>query len=149
MGSKARDGYEEGIADGKQAGVDQSDHIARVGFFDRFAVTTEQPMRPGHPDLASQPGMIDHHVLLKAARTDAKKSHPVAMLRVHVRLDFEHKAGEGLIRRLHLALRARAWTGRRGQIDEGIQKRADAEVGQCAAEEHRREFPGEKAGPIE
>ena len=93
--------------------------------------------------------MIDHHVLLEAARHNTQKRHPIAMLRVHVRLNLEHKAGELVVRRLHDPLRAHARARRGRELEEPVQKWLDAEVRQRAPEEYRRELAGEKAVAIE
>ena len=139
----------ERIADGKEAGVHQPDDVAWVGLFNGFPITAEEPVRSRHPDLPAQPRVIDHHVLLEAARDNTQKRHPIAMLRVHVRLNLEHKAGELVVRRLHQPLRAHARAWRGGELEKGVQEGLDAEVGQRAAEENRREFAGEKTVAIE
>ena len=59
------------------------------------------------------------------------------MLRVHVRLNLEDEAGELLLRRLDRAKGRFARRRCRCQLEEFPEERLDAEVRQCAAEEHR------------
>src|SRR5207244_6957827 len=108
-----------------------------------------EPVRSCHAYLPVQSCVIDHHVLLETARNDTHKRHPITMLRVHVRLNLEHKAGEFLVRRLHEPLRTHARARRRCELEEPVQKRLDAEVRQRASEEDGRELAGEKAVAIE
>src|SRR5262245_18708162 len=60
----------KGVADGKEAGVHKPDDIARVGLFNCFTVTAEEPVWPRHPDLPVYPSMIHLHVLFVTARHD-------------------------------------------------------------------------------
>ena len=138
----------ECVADSKEAGVHQPHDVARVGFLNRFSVTAEESVRSRHPDLAVQPRMMNHHVLLEATRYNAEECHPIAMLRVHVRLDLEHKAREFVVRRPHEPLRAHARARRRREMKEPVQEWFDAEVRQRAPE-RPRELAGEEAVAIE
>src|SRR5580765_2641941 len=106
-------------------------------------------MRSCHPNLPVKSRMIDHHVLLESARYNAQERHPIAMLRVHIRLNLEHKAGELIIRRLHQPLRTHARARRGSELEEPIQKWLDAEVCERAPEEHRRQLAGEETVAIE
>ena len=42
-----------------------------------------------------------------------------------------------------------AWQRRRGEVEEAVEERLDAEVGQRAAEEHRRQVAGAEGGEVE
>jgi hypothetical protein len=52
------------------------------------------------PDLLAGAHVLDLHPRLEAAGADAHEGDPVAVLRVHVRLDLEDEAGEGLVVRV-------------------------------------------------
>jgi hypothetical protein len=77
---------------------------------------------------------------LKAPGTDPQEGNAVAVLGVHIGLDFKDKAGKigifggngpaSLVVRLRLA----------GQLHKGIQEEAHAEIGQGAAEKDGRLF---------
>src|SRR4029077_8970360 len=98
-GRRAGTAGAERVADGKETWVYQTNDVAWIGLFNRLPVTAKESMRSRHSDLPVQPRMIDHHILLKAARYDAQKRHSVAMLWIHVRLNLEDKAGELVVRR--------------------------------------------------
>ena len=71
------------------------------------------------------------------------------MLRVHIRLDLEHEAGKERSVGLDQAVGGPARQRRRRQRQKAVEERLNAEVGQCAAEEHRRERAGAKALEVE
>src|SRR4030095_13432254 len=77
-------------------------------------------------------------VLGKLTRTDANERHAIPMTRVHVRLNLEHESSEAFVGRLHDTRVARAILWRRRELDQRLKERFEAEVGQRAAEEHRR-----------
>ena len=56
---------------------------------------------------------------------------------VHVGLNFEHKSGKIRVKGVDDATVSRPGQGRGRQLQEGFQKRLNAEVCQCGAEEHR------------
>ena len=80
---------------------------------------------------------------VEPAGADADEGDAIAMTRIHVRLDLEDEPGEALVDRAHLAGVAGARLRRRRELDERLQKRLEPEVGQRAAEEHRRLPPGQ------
>ena len=77
------------------------------------------------------------------------KRDPVPMARIHVRLDFEHEPGEALVSRMHRSGIGRSRLRRGSELDERPQKRLEAEIRECAAEEHRSLPAGEVLGRIE
>ena len=82
------------------------------------------------------------HAPLKAAGADAHEGDAVPVGLVHVGLNFEDEAGEGVLRRLHRHAAAGAGQGRGGQPQEFFQERLHAEVGQRRTEEHGAEVAG-------
>ena len=128
----------ERVADREMPGVDEADDVARVGDVDRLAVAAEEPVRARRPERLPQPAVGHHHVLREAAGAHADERDAIAMARIHVRLDLEHKAGEALVGRVHDPRIARARLRRRREVDERLEERLEAEVRQGAAEEHGR-----------
>ncbi|MNJ64682.1 hypothetical protein D3C77_606490 [compost metagenome] len=63
------------------------------------------------------------------------------MRRIHIRLDFEHIAGELLVRRLDQSSQAVARFRLRSKAQEIFQKRLNPEIVDGAAEEDRGQFP--------
>ena len=95
----------EGVADGEEPRIDQPDHVAGERLLDRLPVLTEEPVRAGEADRPAQARVEDLHVLLEAPGADPQEGHPVAVARVHVRLDLEDEAGEiGVVRRHRAAV---------------------------------------------
>ena len=58
-----------------------------------------------------EPRVVHGHVLLESARADPHEGHPVAVLRVHVRLDLEYEGREGVGRGLDHPAAARPGGG--------------------------------------
>ena len=85
------------------------------------------------------------HAALEAARADAHERDAVAVLRIHVRLDLEHEAGERRLGRLDDA-RASPSRGCGGGASstQRLQDLLHAEVVDRRAEEHRRLLAGEE-----
>jgi len=81
--------------------------------------------------------MAGLHAGLIAAGTNAQESDPVAVLRVHVRLNLEHEAGERFLSGCDLAGGSGARPGRWSVFDETVQHFLYAEVGQRRTEIHR------------
>ena len=126
----------------KMPGLTQPDDIARVGFFDRLALLREEPVRAGVTrDPLAEPRVADGHVLLEAPGADAQEGHAVAVLRVHVRLDLEDEAGEGLgsSARVDAGRSSVARPGGGASSMQRLEERLDAEVVERAAEEDRRD----------
>ena len=79
-------------------------------------------------------------VALEATRADFQKRDPVAVVRVHVRMDLEHESGQFLLVGRHVALERMRLAGRRRDTDEAVEQLADSEIVQCAAEKDRRDL---------
>ena len=140
----------ERVADRELPGVDQADDVAGVGLVDRLAVAAEEAVGARRRGSACPARLFDdRHVLGEPARADAHERDAVAMARIHVRLDLEHEAGEALVGRLDDAGVAGARLRRRRELDQRAQERLEAEVGQRAAEEHRRLPAGAVLGDVE
>ena len=86
--------------------------------------------------------MLHRHVLFKLAAAHPHKGHPVAVARIHVGLQLEHKAAETGADRIDLTGIAGAAHRLLGQLQKGIKKRPHAEVGHRRTKENRRELTG-------
>ena len=84
--------------------------------------------------------MGHEHVALEHARCDADERHVVAVLRIHVCLNLEHKAGERLVRRVHHPAAAITRDGRRSEREKAVEQHLHTEVIHRAAEENGRQF---------
>ena len=107
LGREARDPLEldalafgEGVADAQVAAVHHPDDVARIRLLDRRALAGEELLRRGEADGLSGARLLHLHPRFELPRADTDKCDAIAMLRVHVRLDLEHEAGERLVGRL-------------------------------------------------
>ena len=64
----------------------------------------------------------------------------MAVVGVHVRLDFENEAGHGLLARRDLATVGDLRAGRRRDLGQAVDQFVNAEILQSAAKQHRREM---------
>ncbi len=81
--------------------------------------------------------MVQLHALFVAAGADTHEGNTVAVFRVHVRLNLEHKTGEGRFGRLHVTLVAGARLRARCPVDDSVQHLINTEVTQCGTKEYR------------
>ena len=85
----------DGVADEEVVVAHDAHHIAGPRLVDGLAVLGEEALGIPEADGFSGAGVDGRHVALEAARDDAEEGNAVAVLRVHVRLDFENEAREG------------------------------------------------------
>ena len=155
LGRKARDAFkgeglavDEGVADAQVAAVPDADDVAGVGLFDRGPLLGHEDHRSIDRELldvfagfdaGADADLLDGHALFKATAGDPHKGDSITVLGIHVRLDLEHEAGEGVVDRVDrddVAQLARArvdvahvsgaWCG--AQVREAIEKWFDTEV---------------------
>ena len=74
--------------------ADEADDVAGPGLVHRLAFVAKQFVRAGQAHLLRGTRVVHRHVALEFAGTNPDERDAVAMLRVHVRLDFENKAGK-------------------------------------------------------
>ncbi len=133
----------ERVADAELRVPHQANNVARVRLVNRLALLPEELVRTRKAHLPAGARVRDNHVALKAPRADAHERDAVAVLRVHVRLDLEDKAGERPVVRGHQAVAGAVRTGRRGTLQERVEQQLDAEVVHRAAEENRGQLAPE------
>ena len=95
------------------------------------------------------PAVRQGHVFDEAPGADAHERDSVAVTRVHVRLNLEHKTGEPIVRRVHGTCVAHSGLWTRRNVDECLQEGLESEVGERTAEEHRSLTPFTVLGQIE
>src|SRR5207253_10263788 len=134
---EARDAIEDdgiargdGIADLEKTGIHEADHVAGIGALDRLPLACEEAVRPRHAHFPIQSRVVDEHVLLEDAGADAHEGQAIAMALVHVRLDLENEAREGVRGRRELELfalrvaRMTRWRRWR-ELEQRIEERLD------------------------
>ena len=130
-------------------GVDEADDVAGERLVDRLAVG---PNAVVAYLVANGPAgaLAGHdHAPLEAAGADAGEGDAVAVRRVHVGLDLEHERRERRVERARLAVDRRAAATARGEVDDGVEQHAHAEVGQRRPDEHRRRLAGEERRQVD
>ena len=126
------------------AGVVQADDIAREGFVDHRFLFGHKCGRRGELDVFAGAYMQVRFIAFENSRTNLQEGDPVAVVRVHVRMDFKEESGQFGFVRVDVALRRMRFPRRRGDVDKTVEQLADAEIVQRAAEENRRD----RSGPV-
>ena len=131
----------ERVADAQRAAVDHADHVARPRLLDRAALARQELLRRREAHRSSRVRTcftcIPASKRPEQTRTNATRSR---CLRVHVRLDLEHEAGERRRVGSTMPVVDSRGDGARRELEELVEERLDAEVRERAAEEHRREL---------
>src|SRR5471032_3084157 len=128
----------ERVADLHVTDIRQADDVAGVGLLYLFARRGHEGDHRRDLDLAPEAQMLDLHAALEPSRAHAQEGDAVAVGRVHIGLDLEHEAGEGLLGRIDHAHGGIAFARRRRPFDQRRQNLAHAEVVDGGTEEHRR-----------
>ena len=120
-----------GVTNREDARIEQAHDIACVGFIDNSAVVGHERSAGSKLQLLLSLHMVGFHASLELARADAYEGNAVAMVLVHVRLDFEHEAREGLRHRINWHVGKAVVVGARcgRQLQEPFQEGLYAEVG--------------------
>ena len=82
----------EGIADFNGAMIVDADNVAGIGFFNVRPVLRHENGGIGKCQFLSCPVMKHFHAPRKSAGANSQKSNPVAMRRIHIGLNLEHKS---------------------------------------------------------
>ena len=138
------------IADAELAVVGHADDVARIGKIGNLAFFGEEEDRRGNGDLLAGTHMFQLHAALERARAQAHEGNPVAVLRVHVGLHLEDKAGDLVFFR-HDGAPAGGRLGmrRRCEFGDEVEDFLNAVVAQGRAEEDRRQMAFQKAFLVE
>ena len=94
-------GSTEGVPNGKNPGVKQTQNIPGVGFFHNFPVLSHHLLRLGKLHLFVALDMVHLHALFKPAGTNPHKSHPVPVGLIHIGLDFKDETRKIGVERIH------------------------------------------------
>src|SRR5690606_38316358 len=135
--------------DAEAAAVMDADHVAGPRLLHGHTLLGQELLRLREPHVLSAARVAHDHTRLEPARTDADERDAVPVLRVHVRLDLEHEAGERCVVRPDDAVPGLAWWRRGREFEEVLEERLDAEVGERAAEERRRDLAAQERVRIE
>src|SRR5687768_2392135 len=84
------------VADPQITRVHQTDDVSWISHVDRLTIAPEQLMRVVESERPTTAGVRHDHPSFEHARADADERDPIAMARVHVRLDLEDETREGL-----------------------------------------------------
>ena len=139
------------VADAEDAGVEQAHDVAGERLVDGGAVVGHERRARGQLQLLAALHVERLHAALELARADAHERDAVAVILVHVRLDFEHEAREFLALRVDFLAAQGVKVGARrgGQVQELLQERLHAEVRERRAEEHRRQLARQHGVKVE
>ena len=130
----------DGVSDGEDARVKDADHVSGVGLLHDFPLCSHQLLGLGQAHLPAALHMVVFCVPLELAGANPHKGQPVPVGLVHVGLNLENKGGEVRGEGIHHAAVCRPGQGRRGELQEGLQERLNAEVGKGGAKEHGAEL---------
>jgi hypothetical protein len=75
------------------------DYVPWPCLFHGLSLLREKLLRAGEPDRFARARIRNRFSRLESPRTDTREGDPVAMLRIHVRLDLEHEGTEAGIQR--------------------------------------------------
>ena len=128
------------IPDGENARVKHPDDIPGVRLLDNFPVLGHHLLGLRQLDALALLHVQVLGVLLEFPGADAHKCNAVAVVLIHIRLNFEHKGGKALVKGVHHPVDGLAGQRGRRHLQKVLQKGLHAEVGQRRPEEHRAQF---------
>ena len=133
----------EGVSDSENSGVEDADDISGVSVLNNGSVLRHELLGLGEGDFFVVADVLDGHIFLVFAGADTQERHAVAVVRVHVRLNFEDEAGEVVRVRIDSALVsfAAGWAWR--DLQEALEERFDTEVRDGGTEVDGRELAAE------
>ena len=85
-------GCADGISDGENTRIKDTDDIPGIGFADNLTFLSHQLLRLGKTELLLALHMINFLVSVKLAGTDTHESNSVTVCFVHIGLDLEYKS---------------------------------------------------------
>lgn len=129
--------------------VVHADDVARVCLFGLHTIAGHEGHGIGHLHVSTEPHVTHSHALAITAGADTQKRDSITVLWIHVRLDLEDEAREGVLVRRDFAIVRRAGTRCRRVFDEVLEHLVDAEIAERGAEEDGRSCAIEKRFVIE
>src|SRR5437868_5631226 len=121
--------------------VRDADDVAWPGLIDDLALLSEKEDGVVHADHLAGAGLLQLHAAPKPPGTEAQERHAVAMVRVHIGLDFEDEAGDLVFRGLDLPRLRLLRPRRRRKATQRLKQAPHAEILQRRPEEDRRHMP--------
>jgi len=128
------------VADLDRAVVVNPDYVARIRFLDPRAILRHKNRRILDLHIFADAVVPHFHPARELPRADAQKGNPIAVLRVHVRLDLEHHSRKRRLVRGHRSRRRRSRPGRRRKQEQRIEQLRNPKVVHRATEKHRRQL---------
>ena len=133
--------FGKGVSDLEISGVVQAYDVTRERFVDDRFLFGHECGGGGEFDAFPGTDVQVGLVPFEPSGADLQESDPVAVVRVHVRMNLEDKAGQLGLVGVDVALYGVRRSGRRGDPDEAVQQFADTEVVQCTAEKDGSDLP--------
>ena len=128
LGREARQPLEMQFLSGSQRipylkvpGIRQTDNITRERLIHHFFLLSHESRRATETHHLTETYMLIVRVTLKTTGTNLHKSDTTAMVRVHIRMDLENKAGEIILIRVYHTLYRMDRTWRGSDTDKAIQ----------------------------
>ena len=132
--------------------IRHADHIAGIGRLGNLAVLGHEHHRIVDVQLPAA-GCLEAHAAPELAGAETHEGHAVTVVRIHVRLDLEHKAADRRVACMHadrLILSDRFLVTRRRSISmQCPQEFGDTEIAQRRSKDDRRHIPGAECACIE
>ena len=140
-----------GVADAKDAGVEQAHDIAGVRLVHDGTVVGHHRGARGQLELAVALHMESVHAALKLARANAHEGNAVAVVLVHVGLDLKHKAAKVVLGGRDRLASERIGIGarRRCQAQKLLKEGLYAKVGERRAKERRAQLAASHGVQVE
>jgi hypothetical protein len=96
----------------------QTENVARKRFISVLTIRSQEGERIIDAHLFAEAHVKEPHAFRIAAGTNAHECNAITMTRIHVRLDFEHEAGELFFSRFNRTARGSARQGARRVSNE-------------------------------
>src|ERR1051326_381368 len=93
--------FAQRVAHAQHTVIGNTDNIAGPGFVDRLPLLREEQDGIVDADALLRAGLLQLHAATETAGAQPQKGDAVAVVRVHVGLHFEHKAGDLAFRGFH------------------------------------------------
>ena len=133
-------GSRKRISDRKQARVEHTDDITRIGFVYHFPILRHQLLRLAQAEFLASLNVIYFLPCIKAPGADTHKRDAVPVGFIHIRLNLKDKRGERLFFRFDIAFVGMSGRRLRRHLKEMFEECRHTEVRQGGTEKHRAEL---------